>query len=148
MCGLYRNKSRFLVEASRRMVQQFNGRVPDNFVDLVSLPGVGRKTANVILYNAFGRPALAVDTHVYRVTGRIGIRPKALNVEKAHAYLEERIPEDAYFDLHLNLIHLGRQVCGARRRYCSRCPVEDLCEFDDKHYLTDQMAPSFTYSIC
>jgi endonuclease III len=74
-----------------------------------------------------------VDTHIFRVTGRIGLRPQNLSVEKTHTYLEERIPEDAFYDLHLNLIRLGREVCGARKWQCFRCPVEELCQFDLKN---------------
>ncbi len=74
-----------------------------------------------------------MDTHVYRVTGRIGLRPKNLSVEKTHTYLEERIPEETFEDLHLNLIKLGREVCGARKWHCYRCPVEDLCQFTGKN---------------
>ena len=100
---------------------------------LMDVKGVGPKTAAIVLLFSMGIPAFPVDTHIYRVTGRIGIRPEGLNVEKTHAYLEERIPEEAYYDLHLNLIRLGRQVCGARKWHCGRCPVEDLCEFENKN---------------
>ncbi len=99
---------------------------------LMDVKGVGPKTAAIVLLFSLDIPAFPVDTHIYRVTGRIGIRPENLSVEKAHAYLEEHIPEDDYYDLHLNLIKLGREVCGARKWHCYRCPVEDLCEFDDK----------------
>jgi endonuclease III len=100
---------------------------------LMGVKGVGPKTAAIVLLFSLGIPAFPVDTHVYRVTGRIGIRPEGLTVEKAHAFLEESIPEEAYYDLHLNLIRLGRQVCGARKWHCYRCPVEDLCEFNEKN---------------
>ena len=125
-CGLYRNKSRFLVEASRRIVQQFNGRVPDNFVDLVSLPGVGRKTANVILYNAFGRPALAVDTHVYRVSRRLGLA-RGKRVEEVERELTARLPEREWGPVHHRLIAHGRSLCHARRPECSACFLNRYC---------------------
>ncbi len=99
---------------------------------LLGINGVGPKTAAIVLLFSLEIPAFPVDTHIYRVTGRIGLRPLSLSVEKAHRYLEERIPEDAYYDLHLNLIQLGREVCGARKWECYRCPVEDLCTFDRK----------------
>jgi len=99
---------------------------------LMNVKGVGPKTAAIVLLFSMGIPAFPVDTHIYRVTGRMGIRPKGLSVEKAHAYLEDRIPEEYYYDLHLNLIKLGREVCGARKWHCYRCPVESLCAFDDK----------------
>jgi endonuclease-3 len=99
---------------------------------LMNLKGVGPKTAAIVLLFSMGIPAFPVDTHIYRVTGRIGLRPKELTVEQTHPYLEERIPEEAFHDLHLNFIRLGREVCGARKWHCSRCPVEDLCSFDKK----------------
>ena len=104
---------------------------------LMSVKGVGPKTAAIVLLFSMGIPAFPVDTHIYRVTGRMGVRPAKLNVEKTHAYLEAQIPEDAYYDLHLNLIRLGREVCGARKWHCYRCPVEDLCEFDQKNTSPD-----------
>lgn len=99
---------------------------------LMGIKGIGPKTAAIVLLFSLGIPAFPVDTHIYRVTGRMGIRPQNLSVEKTHQYLEERIPEDAYYDLHLNLIRLGREVCGARKWHCYRCPVENLCRFEDK----------------
>jgi endonuclease III len=100
---------------------------------LISVKGVGPKTAAIVLLFSLGIPAFPVDTHIYRVTGRIGLRPQNLSVEKTHTYLEERIPEDAFYDLHLNLIRLGREVCGARKWQCFRCPIEELCQFDQKN---------------
>lgn len=100
---------------------------------LMNLKGVGPKTAAIVLLFSMGIPAFPVDTHIYRVTGRLGIRPESLSVEKTHTYLEEHIPPEAYYDLHLNLIRLGREVCGARSWHCYRCPLVDLCEFDQKN---------------
>lgn len=100
---------------------------------LLSIKGVGPKTAAIVLLFSMGIPAFPVDTHIYRVSGRIGIRPENLSVEKTHAYCEALIPEDLYYDLHLNLIRLGREVCGARKWHCYRCPIEDLCAFKDKN---------------
>jgi endonuclease-3 len=101
---------------------------------LTALKGVGPKTAAIVLLFSMDIPAFPVDTHIYRVTGRMGLRPDDLSVGKTHAYLEERIPEDAFYELHLNLIRLGREVCGARKWHCYRCPVEKLCDFSDKHF--------------
>ena len=106
---------------------------------LMARKGVGPKTAAIVLLFSLGIPAFPVDTHIYRVTGRIGIRPEGLSVEKAHDYLENNIPEEAFYDLHLNLIRLGRQVCGARKWYCYRCPVEDLCAFEEKTLDPDEV---------
>jgi len=100
---------------------------------LTAVNGVGPKTAAIVLLFSLGIPAFPVDTHIYRVTGRMGLRPQNLSVEKTHDYLEGLIPEDAYYDLHLNLIRLGREVCGARKWHCYRCPVDDLCDFDNKN---------------
>ncbi len=105
---------------------------------LLDVNGVGPKTAAIVLLFSLGIPAFPVDTHIYRVTGRIGIRPEGISVEKTHTYLEERIPEEAFYDLHLNLIRLGRRVCGARKWHCYRCPVEDLCEFPKKNLNPDE----------
>jgi endonuclease-3 len=99
---------------------------------LMNIKGVGPKTAAIVLLFSMGIPAFPVDTHIYRVTGRLGIRPEGLSVEKTHAYLEEHIPEEAYYDLHLNLIRLGREICGARNWHCYRCPLVDLCDYDQK----------------
>ena len=100
---------------------------------LLNIKGVGPKTAAIVMLFSMGIPAFPVDTHIYRVTGRIGIRPENISVEKTHNYLEERIPEEDYYDLHLNLIRLGREICGARKWYCYHCPVEDLCSFENKN---------------
>ena len=104
---------------------------------LMEINGVGPKTAAIVLLFSMGIPAFPVDTHIYRVTGRLGLRPMNLTVEKAHTYLEDRIPEAYFYDLHLNLIRLGREVCGARKWSCWRCPVEDLCPFNDKNLTPD-----------
>lgn len=104
---------------------------------LLAVKGVGPKTAAIVLLFSLGIPAFPVDTHIYRVTGRMGLRPLNLSVEKTHAYLEERIPENAYYDLHLNLIRLGREVCGARKWHCYRCPVLEICAFDQKNLSQD-----------
>lgn len=100
---------------------------------LTDLKGVGPKTAAIVLLFSLEIPAFPVDTHIYRVTGRTGLRPENLSVEKTHAFLEERLPEETFYDLHLNLIRLGREVCGARKWHCYRCPIIDLCDFNKKN---------------
>lgn len=100
---------------------------------LMNIKGVGPKTAAIVLLFSMGIPAFPVDTHIYRVTGRMGLRPMKLNREQTHVYLEERTPPEFFYDLHLNIIRLGREVCGARRWECGRCPVEHLCPFDNKN---------------
>jgi len=95
---------------------------------LMKFNGVGPKTAAIVLCFSLGRPAFPVDTHIYRVTGRIGLRPEKLNVEDAHRYLEKIFPPEAYYAAHLNIIHLGREICGARKPNCLACPVRRQCD--------------------
>lgn len=99
---------------------------------LVSLKGVGPKTAAIVLVFALDMPAFPVDTHVYRVSGRIGLRPPKLNVEKTHQYFEMIGEPETFKDLHLNIITLGREYCQARKPKCRHCPVLDLCDFTEK----------------
>jgi len=99
---------------------------------LTKFKGVGPKTAAIVLCFSLGRPAFPVDTHVYRVTGRIGLRPEKISVEQAHPYLEEVFPPETYYAAHLNLIRLGREVCAARKPNCPVCPVRELCDYEPK----------------
>ena len=119
--------------ACRNIVEQFGGNVPDNREGLESLAGVGRKTANVVLSNAFGVPAIAVDTHVFRVANRIGL-VNAGNVEETERQLMSNIPNDKWSIAHHWLIFHGRRVCGARKPDCGACIISELCDFnnDDK----------------
>lgn len=99
---------------------------------LTKFKGVGPKTAAIVLCFSLNRPAFPVDTHVYRVTGRIGLRPDKISVEKAHPYLEEVFPPETYYAAHLNIIRLGREVCVARKPKCPECVIADICRFKDK----------------
>jgi endonuclease-3 len=96
---------------------------------LTKFKGVGPKTAAIVLCFSLGRPAFPVDTHIYRVTGRIGLRPPRMNVEQAHRHLESVFPRESYYAAHLNIIRLGREVCHARKPDCPACPVQKLCDF-------------------
>jgi len=96
---------------------------------LTKFNGVGPKTAAIVLCFSLGRPAFPVDTHVYRVTGRIGLRPEKLSVEDAHPYLEGIFPPETYYAAHLNIIRLGREICHARKPECLTCPLLSLCDF-------------------
>jgi endonuclease-3 len=96
---------------------------------LLRFRGVGPKTAAIVLCFSLGRPAFPVDTHIYRVTGRIGLRPLEMSVEAAHPYLERLFPPETYYAAHLNLIRLGREICAARKPACERCPLEMICAF-------------------
>jgi endonuclease-3 len=96
---------------------------------LMKHKGVGPKTAAIVLLFSLGRPAFPVDTHIYRVTGRLGLRPEDMTVEQAHVYLEKLLPPETYYAAHLNLIRLGREVCLARKPACERCPLQALCKY-------------------
>ena len=96
---------------------------------LMKFNGVGPKTAAIVLCFSLGRPAFPVDTHIYRVTGRIGLRPEKMTVEQAHPHLEALLPPESYYAAHLNLIRLGREVCHARKPDCPNCPIRKLCDF-------------------
>lgn len=129
--GLYRNKSRFIIEASKILLEKYDGEVPASREELMKLPGVGRKTANVILSSAFNRAAIAVDTHVFRVANRIGLANSddVLGVEKQ---LMERVPESLWSKLHHWLIFHGRRVCKARNPACSSCVLKEDCFYYNK----------------
>ncbi len=99
---------------------------------LTKFNGVGPKTAAIVLCFSLDRPAFPVDTHVYRVTGRIGLRPDKLNAEQSHPYLEGVFPPETYYAAHLNLIRLGREVCHARKPDCPNCPIRKLCDYEEK----------------
>jgi endonuclease-3 len=99
---------------------------------LTKFNGVGPKTAAIVLCFSLGKPAFPVDTHVYRVTGRLGLRPEKMTVEQAHQHLEAVFPPETYYAAHLNIIRLGREICNARKPRCPQCPVNRLCEYRDK----------------
>lgn len=107
---------------------------------LTQFNGIGPKTAAIILQFSLGMPAFPVDTHVYRVTGRLGIRPAKMNADKAHAHFEALLPPETFFTAHLNIIRLGREICQARRPKCEMCPVSDLCDYYAQVYLPAQPA--------
>jgi endonuclease-3 len=101
---------------------------------LLQFKGVGPKTAAIVLQYSLGLPAFAVDTHVYRIMGRLGIKPQAMNADKAHGYLEELFPMESYFAAHINLIRLGREICHARKPNCPACPLSQACDYYAEHY--------------
>lgn len=96
---------------------------------LQDFKGVGPKTAAIVMQFSLDMPAFPVDTHVYRVTGRIGLRPDDMNADQAHQYLEDQLPPETYYPAHLNIIRLGREICKARKPECSACPLTDLCDY-------------------
>jgi len=129
--GLFRSKAKHLVQTAEILRDQHNGEVPANREALESLPGVGRKTANVVLNTAFGQPTMAVDTHIFRISNRTGIAPgkDVLEVEKR---LLKLVPQEFMLNAHHWLILHGRYVCKARKPECTRCSIVDLCEFKKK----------------
>jgi len=129
--GLYNNKAKNLIAACRILVEQHGGKVPDQREALQALPGVGRKTANVILNTAFGQATIAVDTHIFRVSNRTGIAP-GKNVNEVEHKLLKFVPDEFRQDAHHWLILHGRYTCVARTPRCGSCVIEDLCEYRQK----------------
>jgi len=129
--GLYRNKAKNIHEMCRILLTKFNGKVPDNMEDLMSLPGVGRKTANVVLSNGFGIPAIAVDTHVFRVSNRIGLA-NSNSVDETEKQLMSVLPKDKWSLAHHLLIWHGRRICEARKPKCKICPIAENCDYFNK----------------
>ncbi|KJS83014.1 MAG: endonuclease III [Peptococcaceae bacterium BICA1-8] len=129
--GLYKNKSKNIVTTSKMLVEKYNGIVPCTREELIALPGVGRKTANVVLSNAYNIPALAVDTHVFRVANRLGLTQSS-NPLQTEEQLMVIIPEKDWSDAHHWLIWHGRIVCKARRPECQKCRLNHLCQYLNK----------------
>ena len=129
--GLYNTKARNIIRACQLLVEKHGGKVPEDREALEALPGVGRKTANVILNTAFGHPTIAVDTHIFRVSNRTGIAP-GKNVNEVERKLIKFIPDEFKQDAHHWLILHGRYTCIARKPRCGSCLIEDLCEYRHK----------------
>ncbi|KPK98304.1 MAG: endonuclease III [Omnitrophica WOR_2 bacterium SM23_72] len=125
--GFYRNKSRVLIEVSRKIIQDFAGRVPGRLEDLLTLKGVGRKTANLVLGLGFGTPAICVDTHVHRISNRLGW-VKTRSPEETERALEKIIPKRRWVDLNTWLVAFGQNICVPISPFCSRCRVSSLCQ--------------------
>ncbi|MFS0925758.1 endonuclease III [Enterococcus durans] len=126
--GLYRNKAKNIKACAQQLIENFGGQVPTTREALVSLPGVGRKTANVVLGDAFGIPAIAVDTHVERVSKRLRICKLNASVLEVEETLMRKIPEDLWVKTHHTLIFFGRYHCTARNPRCEVCPLLDMCQ--------------------
>ena len=129
--GLFRQKAKNVMKLSRLLVDDYDGQVPSSRAALMSLPGVGRKTANVVLNSVFHVPAQAVDTHIFRVGNRTRIAP-GRDVDEVERAIEDNIPAEFQQNAHHWLILHGRYVCQARRPRCSICPINDLCPFEEK----------------
>ena len=126
--GMYKTKAKNIVGMARKLVSDYGGQVPEDYDALVSLPGVGRKTANVVLSVGFGQQRIAVDTHVFRVANRIGLVHEK-DVLKTELSLMDRIPEERWSRTHHSLIFHGRQCCDARKPKCDDCPINTFCEY-------------------
>lgn len=131
-CGLYKSKAKKIKETSSILVDKYNSELPDTLEELITLPGVGRKTAGVVLSNAFGIPAIAVDTHVFRVSNRIGI-VKEKTPEKTEFALMKTIEKERWTHSHHLLIFHGRRICKARKPECENCNIREYCNY----YKTD-----------
>jgi endonuclease-3 len=129
--GLYRTKAKNVVALSQRLLDEYGGQVPKDRAALVTLPGVGRKTANVVLNIAFGEPTIAVDTHIFRVSNRTGLA-QGKTVEAVEERLEKVVPDEFKLHAHHWLILHGRYTCKARKPDCPHCIVRDICRFKDK----------------
>ena len=127
-CGFYKNKSKNIVATCRILLEDYNSEVPQTIEELMTLPGVGRKTANVVASNVFGIPAIAVDTHVLRVSNRIGLADSK-DVWETEKDLMENIPKSEWTDTHHRIIFHGRRVCKARSPLCEECGVSEYCKF-------------------
>jgi endonuclease-3 len=129
--GYYKNKAKNLKNCAKVLMEKYGGVVPDNLNDLVGLPGVGRKTANVVLGSAFGIPGIVVDTHVSRISHRLNLTKNKEPV-KIEFDLMKIIPKEEWDGFSLRLIYFGRQYCRARNPLCKDCPLYDLCEYPEK----------------
>ncbi|MGM0570779.1 endonuclease III [Marinobacter sp.] len=134
--GLFNSKAENVIKTCRALIEEHGGQVPDTREELEALPGVGRKTANVVLNTAFRQPAMAVDTHIFRVSNRTGIAP-GKNVLEVEKRLMRLVPREFLMDAHHWLILHGRYTCTARKPKCGSCIIEDLCEFKQKREYLD-----------
>lgn len=125
--GMYKTKSKNIKNLSAQLVEKYDGQVPGDYDKLVELPGVGRKTANVVLAEGFGHQRIAVDTHVFRVTNRIGLVQEK-DVLKTELGLMEALPENRWSEAHHSFIFHGRNCCAARKPKCEECPIEHICK--------------------
>lgn len=130
-CGFYNAKAKNIIGMCHGVLENFGGKVPDTLEELIKLPGVGRKTASVILCQWFHKPAVPVDTHMHRVANRLGL-VMAKTPEKTEMRFREAVPEEEWIDGHLQIIFHGRKTCFARKPKCGVCPLNDLCEWKDK----------------
>lgn len=132
-CGFYNAKSKSIISASRDLVERFNGVVPNSMEELTSLAGVGRKTANVVIANAFGGQTIAVDTHVHRVSKRLGLAKENSTPYECEMSLLKLVPYERRSKFHHQMILFGRERCKALRPLCEDCKLKDICKYYNKH---------------
>lgn len=126
--GFYKVKAKHVQELSKILLEKYNGKVPDNFEELVSLPGVGRKTASCVLAYTFHQPAIAVDTHVHRISNRLGW-VKSKKTEETEEMLKRVVPREAWIDVNSLLVDHGQRICTPLRPKCTQCPIVSYCEY-------------------
>lgn len=127
-CGFFRNKAKNIISASRDIVNRFDGKVPSTFDEIMSLAGVGKKTASVVLSVAFGIPAIAVDTHVFRLSKRLGLCDEK-TPDKTQDALEKLVPRDYWIDFHYALVLHGRYICKSQNPLCGECGLSEICPY-------------------
>ncbi|MBQ7918248.1 MAG: endonuclease III [Clostridia bacterium] len=130
-CGFFHNKAKHILDCSRDLIEKYNGEIPSNKKELKDLAGVGEKTANVVLATAFDVPAIAVDTHVFRVSNRLGLA-NSKDVLKTQKQLEKKLPKDKWIKFHYALVLHGRYVCKSQRPNCKECKLSALCAYKNK----------------
>ena len=126
--GMFRQKAERVIKVAREILERFGGKVPDTLEELTSLPGVGRKTANIVLYVSFGKPALAVDTHVHRISNRLGW-VKTKTPEETELALMEILPKELWGPINGSMVEFGRRICLPRNPRCKECPLRRECEY-------------------
>ncbi|WP_297421811.1 endonuclease III [Thermococcus sp.] len=127
--GLWRTKGEWIVKASQIILKEYGGRVPDNIHELMKLPGIGRKCANIVLAYGFGKQAIPVDTHVNRISKRLGLAPPKVAPEKVEEYLKELIPEDRWIYVNHAMVDHGKSICRPVKPLCEECPLRELCPY-------------------
>lgn len=133
-CGFFRGKAKSIIEMSNQIINDFNGVVPDNIEDLIKLSGIGRKTANLICGDIYGKPSIIADTHCIRISNRLGLVKNNNNPQIVEYTLKKIIPTDAQTKFCHNLVHHGRAVCNARTPDCQNCTLSTVCSFFNKHH--------------
>ena len=130
--GLYRQKAKRIIQIAKILQENYNGKVPDSFDELLKLPGVGRKTANIVLYVSFGIPSLAVDTHVHRISNRLGW-VKTKNPEETEFKLMKLIPKNLWRPLNGSMVEFGKKICKPVKPDCKNCPIKKYCNWEGKN---------------